>query len=224
MLASEEVRSLVIALGTAIAEEFDIGHLRYHKIIIMTDADVDGAHIRTLLLTLFFRYFRELIVRGHIYIAQPPLFRLQKGTEVHYAYNDQAKDKILKGWAVVAGERGGAVSKSRKSKGGDWEVDVVGDGVAKEAALESEEAERGEADDSLVIKGVSMQRYKGLGEMNPDQLWETTMNPENRILLKVTMKDAEAADEVFETLMGNDVLPRKKFIQTHAKNVKNLDI
>ena len=169
MLASEEIRALVIAMGTAIADEFDITKLRYHKIVIMTDADVDGAHIRTLLLTLFYRYFFKLIEAGHIYIAQPPLYRIQKGKDLQYAYSDAEKDKIG-------------------------------------------------------TTGASVQRYKGLGEMNPDQLWETTMNPENRVLLQVTVADAEAADDIFDVLMGQEVLPRKKFIQTHAKNVKNLDI
>src|SRR3989344_3914257 len=203
MLASEEIKSIVIALGTAIAEEFDVTHLRYHKIIIMTDADVDGAHIRTLLLTLFFRYFRELIDKGHIYIAQPPLYRLQKGSEVRYMYDDKAKDKT---------------TKNKKENKGEWSVESV---EGKEA--EVVEAD-GEAQTLAGVKGVSIQRYKGLGEMNPEQLWETTMNPENRVLLQVTMKDAELADEVFDTLMGSEVLPRKKFIQTHAKSVRNLDI
>lgn len=221
MLASEEIRALVVAIGTAIAEEFDLSKLRYHKIVIMTDADTDGAHIRTLLLTLFYRYFPQLIANGHIYIAQPPLYRLQKGSEINYCYNDSAKDKILKQWAVLAEEK---LKNKRVEKKQEWEVQPVGEtvpggvedaGQTKDGELESE---------SIAIKGVSMQRYKGLGEMNPNQLWETTMDPTKRILLQVQMKDAGAADEVFETLMGNDVFPRKKFIQTHAKNVKNLDI
>ncbi len=171
MLASQEVRALIIAMGTAIAEEFDIAKLRYHKIIIMTDADVDGAHIRTLLLTLFYRYFPQLIEAGNIYIAQPPLYRIAKGKEVQYVYSDQEKDKAVKGMVEPL-----------------------------------------------------IQRYKGLGEMNPEQLWETTMNPENRMLLKVAVKDAQEADRMFDVLMGADVLPRKKFIQTHARSVQNLDI
>src|SRR3989344_1469997 len=217
MLASEEIKSLVIALGTAIAEEFDVTHLRYHKIIIMTDADVDGAHIRTLLLTLFFRYFRELIDKGHIYIAQPPLYRLQKGSEVRYMYDDKAKDQLLKQWMDLAVEKD-KTTKNKKENKGEWSVESV---EGKEA--EVVEAD-GEAQTLAGVKGVSIQRYKGLGEMNPEQLWETTMNPENRVLLQVTMKDAELADEVFDTLMGSEVLPRKKFIQTHAKSVRNLDI
>ena len=217
MLASEEIKSLVIALGTAIAEEFDVTHLRYHKIIIMTDADVDGAHIRTLLLTLFFRYFRELIDKGHIYIAQPPLYRLQKGSEVRYMYDDKAKDQLLKQWMDLAVEKD-KTTKNKKENKGEWSVESV---EGKEA--EVVEAD-GEAQTLAGVKGVSIQRYKGLGEMNPEQLWETTMNPENRVLLQVTVKDAELADEVFDTLMGSEVLPRKKFIQTHAKSVRNLDI
>ena len=171
MLASEEIRALVVAMGTAIADEFDIAKLRYHKIVIMTDADVDGAHIRTLLLTLFYRYFPKVIEAGHLYIAQPPLYQIRKSGAVQYAYNDEEKDKIL-----------------------------------------------GKGD------GYAIQRYKGLGEMNPDQLWETTMNPDNRVLLQVNVEDAEEADHIFDVLMGSEVMPRKKFIQTHAKNVKNLDI
>ncbi len=215
ILASQEVRNLVIAIGTAIAEEFDISKLRYHKIIIMTDADVDGSHIRTLLLTLFYRYFPQLVSSGYIYIAQPPLYRLQKGNDVRYAYNDTAKEKIVKEWGDLMNQKE-KIKKTAKDK--DWEVSKVGE------ALEEAEAGEGEEIADTQIKGIGMQRYKGLGEMNPDQLWETTMNPENRVLLQVAMKDAELADQVFDTLMGSEVLPRKKFIQTHAKNVKNLDI
>ena len=140
----------------------------------MTDADVDGAHIRTLILTLFYRYFKILIEAGHIYIAQPPLYKIAQGKSVNYVYSDEEKGKVLKGF-----------SKDAK---------------------------------------YSIQRYKGLGEMNPDQLWETTMNPQNRMMLKVTIEDAEKADQVFDTLMGSEVVPRKKFIQAYAKKVKNLDI
>ncbi|HON21627.1 MAG TPA: toprim domain-containing protein, partial [Candidatus Paceibacterota bacterium] len=155
-------------------EEFDINKLRYHKIIIMTDADVDGAHICSLLLTLFFRFLPEVIHHGHLYIAQPPLYRIQKGKEVYYAYSEEQKDQIIK-------KLGGSES-------------------------------------------ISIQRYKGLGEMNPEQLWETTMNPETRILKKVTIEDAEEADKLFTILMGDEVAPRKHFIQVHAKTVNNLDI
>ncbi|MDI6820644.1 MAG: DNA topoisomerase (ATP-hydrolyzing) subunit B [Patescibacteria group bacterium] len=173
MLLNKEIRSLVVALGTAIADNFDIEKLRYHKIVLMTDADVDGAHIRTLLLTLFYRYFPKIIDGGFLYIAQPPLFRLQKGKEVKYAYDDAAKEKIIK---------------------------VLGS------------------------DGVNVQRYKGLGEMNPTQLWETTMNPSIRTLKQVTVEDVVQADQLFNVLMGEEVEPRKNFIQAHAVAVKNLDI
>ncbi len=230
MLASEEIRALVIALGTAIAEEFDMSKLRYHKIIIMTDADVDGAHIRALLLTLFYRYFRQLIEAGHIFIAQPPLYRIQKGSSVQYAYSDAEKEKVLVELQKVAGEK--TKAKETKKAGakinaevGEWEVVPIGGSLAQTGGGEmsaSGEVVAGEGE--IKISGVGIQRYKGLGEMNPDQLWETTMDPNNRVLLQVTMKDAEEADKIFDILMGSDVLPRKKFIQTHAKNVKNLDI
>ena len=172
-LTSNEIKTLVIALGAAIAEEFDINRLRYHRIIIMCDADVDGSHIRTLLLTLFFRYFPEIIEKGYLYIAQPPLYRIQKGKQVSYGYNDEDKEEILA---------------------------------------------------SFGKEGANIQRYKGLGEMNPTQLWETTMDPKNRVMKQVIIEDAKEADNIFDILMGNEVAPRKKFIQTHAKRVKNLDI
>jgi len=172
MLLNKEIRSLVVALGTAISDKFDISKIRYHKIILMTDADVDGAHIRTLLLTLFYRYFRQVIEQGYLYIAQPPLYRIQKGKESYYAYSEEEQLKIL------------------KSLG----------------------------------EGAVVQRYKGLGEMNPIQLWETTMDPNRRILKRVTIEDAEEADRLFDILMGEAVEPRKNFIQAHATAVKNLDI
>ena len=173
MLNNNEVRALITALGTGIGDQFEVSNLRYGRVIIMTDADVDGAHIRTLLLTFFFRYMSPLIESGHLYIAQPPLYRIEKGKQHVYVYSDAEKDQIL-----------------AKQKGDN----------------------------------VSMQRYKGLGEMNPEQLWETTMNPENRTLLQVTIEDAVEADRTFEMLMGNEVPPRKRFIQTHAKSVRNLDV
>lgn len=191
ILAFKEIRALIIALGTAIADDFDISRLRYHRIILTLDADVDGSHIRTLLLTLFYRYFPKIIESGYLYIAQPPLYRIQAGKRVEYAYTEADKAEIL------GDIRGG---KGRKKKG--------------KKRKEKEEK----------IAGISIQRYKGLGEMNPLQLWETTMNPENRILLKVTVEDAKGADRIFDILMGNEVFPRKKFIQAHAKTVKNLDI
>ena len=180
MLANNEIKSLVIALGTSISNTLDISKLRYHKIIIMTDADTDGAHIRTLLLTLFYRYFRPVIENGNIYIAQPPLYRIQKGKEVNFVYNDSQKEKILK------------------------------------------EMNKGKLEED--IKGINIQRYKGLGEMNPDQLWETTMRHDTRTLKLVTIEDAKEADKLFDILMGETVEPRKAFISSHATMVKNLDI
>lgn len=176
ILTSKEIRSLIVALGTAIAEDFDLNKLRYHKIVLMQDADVDGMHIRTLLLTLFYRYLKSIIETGYLYIAQPPLYLIQVGKKMEYCYNDNEKDRILE--------------KLKKQE----------------------------------VKNIFVQRYKGLGEMNPEQLWETTMNPEKRIFLQVTIEDAKEADKIFDILMGEEVLSRKKFIQIHAKKVKNLDI
>lgn len=174
ILANIEIKSLIIAMGAGVGEQFDVSKLRYSKIVIMTDADVDGAHIRTLLLTLFYRHFRAVIDAGHIYIAQPPLYKITSGKMARYAYSDEQKEKAL-----------------------------VTD---------------------FKDKNVNIQRYKGLGEMDPQQLWETTMDPSVRSMLQVTIEDAERADSVFDTLMGAEVAPRKKFIQAHAKSVKNLDI
>ncbi len=173
VLDNKEIQALISALGVGIGEEFDLSKLRYGRIIIMTDADVDGAHIRTLLLTFFFRYMPELIEEGHLYIAQPPLYLIKAGKKREYAYTEQQKDRIVK--------------------------------------------ELGE-------KKVELQRYKGLGEMNPEQLWETTMDPANRMLLQVTIEDAAMADHTFDMLMGSSVPPRRKFITTHARNVRNLDV
>mgnify|MGYP001019033127 FL=1 len=173
VLGFAEIRAMITAFGTGIGSEFDIEKLRYGKIIIMTDADVDGAHIRTLLLTFFYRYMRELLEDGHVYIAQPPLYKVSKGKMEHYAYSDPELEKLLT-----------EVGRSN----------------------------------------YTIQRYKGLGEMNPEQLWETTMDPERRVLLKVNIEDGLAADEIFTTLMGDKVKPRREFIQTNAKLVKNLDI
>ncbi len=173
VLDNKEVQAIISALGCGIGDDFDLSKLRYGRIILMSDADVDGAHIRTLLLTLFFRYMPQLIEAGRLYIAQPPLYLIQAGREKYYAYSDEEKDALLK---------------------------------------------------KLDGKNVTIQRYKGLGEMNPEQLWETTMNPENRTLLQVTIEDAVQADKTFTMLMGSAVPPRKRFIQTHAKQVRNLDI
>jgi DNA gyrase subunit B len=207
MLTSKEIRALIIALGTAIADEFDIEKIRYHKVVIMTDADVDGAHIRTLLLTMFFRYFKPLIEAGYVYIAQPPLYKIQKGRESRYAYSDQEKDKIAKEMQKVK-PTAPPVKGADGADGGDLAEEAIADGANTEGKL----------------KGLSIQRYKGLGEMNPDQLWNTTMDPEHRMMKQVTIEDAEDAEHVFDILMGAEVAPRKNFIQTHAKSVKNLDI
>ncbi len=206
MLGNNEVKSLIIALGIGIGEVKDMTKLRYDRIVIMTDADVDGAHIRTLLMTLFFRYFPELIEQGHLYIAQPPLFKLAKGKDVRYAYIEEEKDAILKEWGVTQ---------------------QVDEPDVPEESEEEDELAEGEENEKKAKKKtarVGIQRYKGLGEMNPDQLWETTMDPEARLMLRVTMDDAEKADVIFTTLMGSEVAPRRKFIQTHAKAVKDLDV
>jgi len=209
ILGNNEVKNLVIAMGVGVGETFDIEKLRYHKIVIMTDADVDGAHIRTLLLTLFYRYFKELIEAGHIYIAQPPLYKIAQGKKVKYVYTDEEKDEYLKELGVED----------------PAEAEVVGEEGSTEDDSDEEEIEKEEKDVvKKPAKRFSIQRYKGLGEMNPDQLWETTMDPDKRTMLKVTIEDAERADEVFDTLMGSEVLPRKKFIQAEAKKVEALDI
>ena len=202
MLSSEEIKNLIIALGTGIGEQADISKLRYNRIIIMTDADVDGAHIRTLLLTFFYRNFPALFAGEHIYIAQPPLYKIQKGKQVAYAYSDFERDQILQ---EMKGSEGKEEEKEGKT---EEETEKMG----------------GEEREKVRKTGINVQRYKGLGEMNPSQLWETTMNPESRVMLKVDALDAEKANAVFETLMGSEVDPRKQFIQNKAKEVKNLDI
>lgn len=174
ILSAETIRSLITALGTGISEDFDIEKARYHKIIIMTDADVDGAHIRTLLLTFFFRYMRELIDAGFLYIAQPPLYKVTKGKIEEYVYSDKELNQLL-------------------------------DEIGREGKID-------------------LQRYKGLGEMNSEQLWQTTMNTKTRILLRVNLEDALMADEIFSKLMGDKVPPRRKFIEDNARKVKNLDV
>jgi len=197
MLASKEIRSLVIAMGTSIGDTFDLEKMRYHKIIIATDADVDGAHIRTLLLTLFYRYFRQIVEAGYIYIAQPPLYKIKKGKEVSYAYSDEEKIKII-GKGVDVSE----IENLEDQAGGEIE--------------EEEETKKKSSK-------VHIQRYKGLGEMNPEELWETTMDPEHRIIKKVDIADAEEANKVFDILMGSEVPPRKSFIQSNAK-LADIDI
>jgi len=173
VLKNKEIQALISALGTGIGDQFDLSGLRYHRVIIMTDADVDGSHIRTLLLTFLFRYMEPLIENGHLFIAQPPLYRIASKRKVHYAYTEAERERLLK---------------------------------------------------KLDGSNVSLQRYKGLGEMNPDQLWDTTMDPQKRTLLQVTIEDVAAADRTFDMLMGSSVPPRKRFIQTHAKEVRNLDV
>lgn len=181
ILSSEEIKALIVCLGVGAGEQVDYSKLRYHRIVIMTDADVDGAHIRTLLLTFLFRHYPDVIKNGYLYIAQPPLYAITRGGKTVYAYSDEEKNLTLK-------EMGTGASDGKEQK------------------------------------QPSIQRYKGLGEMNAEQLWETTMNPENRMLLNVTIDDALKADETFSMLMGNEVEPRKRFIQTHARSVENLDI
>lgn len=204
MLASEQIKNLVVALGTAIGDTFDIEKLRYHKIIIATDADVDGAHIRTLLLTLFYRFFRPLIDAGNIYIAQPPLYKIKKGKEILYAYTDEEKNKKI---------------------GADIDIEDI---IEADEQLTTDDEQEGSEAEKLTSKEakkpkVSIQRYKGLGEMNADELWETTMDPAKRILKQVNVEDARDADKVFEILMGTDVPSRKSFIQGNAKKA-TLDV
>ncbi|MBU1975847.1 MAG: DNA topoisomerase IV subunit B, partial [Nanoarchaeota archaeon] len=173
VMSSQQILNIITALGTGIAEDFNINKARYHKIIIMTDSDVDGSHITTLLLTFFYRYMKQLIESGYIYLAMSPLYLVKKGKKKYYCQDDREKDVLIK---------------------------EIGD------------------------EGITIQRYKGLGEMNPDQLWETTMAPETRTLKQVTIEDATQADEIFSILMGDEVEPRRKFIEEHAKEVVNLDV
>jgi len=209
MLVNNEVKSIIIALGTSIGEQFDISGLRYGRVVIMTDADVDGSHIRTLLLTLFYRYFKELIEKGHIYIAKPPLYQIKKGKEIHYVFSDAEKEKVVKDMMQKKAEKAQEKEKAAKAA----EAPVLENGA--EGSVEIGETLPG---------GINIQRYKGLGEMNPGQLWETTLDPANRVMKQVTIGDAAEADKIFDILMGAEVAPRKHFIHTQAKSVKNLDI
>lgn len=195
MLASKEVKSLVIAMGTSIGDTFDLEKMRYHKIIIATDADVDGSHIRTLLLTLFYRYFRQVVEAGYIYIAQPPLYKIKQGKKISYAYTDDEKLKII--------GKGAEVSEIQ-------EVEVEG-------GEETEDEEEAPEEVAKKSNKIHIQRFKGLGEMNPEELWETTMDPANRVLKQVNIDDAEEANKIFDILMGSEVPPRKSFIQSNAK-------
>jgi len=204
MLSSEMIKNLVVAMGTSIGDTFDIEKMRYHKIIMATDADVDGAHIRTLILTLMYRYFKPVIEAGYIYIAQPPLFKIKKGKEISYAYSDEERDNIL-----------GKDAKSIEE-------------LLQESANEENEEEETHEENEKEDKGkrsskIHVQRYKGLGEMNAEELWETTMDPTRRTLKQVNIKDAEEANRVFDMLMGSEVPPRKSFIQSHAKMAR-LDV
>ncbi len=210
LLGNNEIKNLVIAMGTNIGEAFTLEDMRYGRVIIMTDADVDGAHIRTLLLTLFYRHFPQLITNGHIYIALPPLYRVQVGKDVRYAFSDEERAKIVA--EMTAGK-----AENKKSKTETVDVPTATNQTSADDYSEATVIDAGG------VK-VNIQRYKGLGEMNPDQLWETTMDPATRIMKKVTIDDAVIADETFDILMGAEVAPRKKFIQTHAKDVANLDI
>ncbi len=234
MLGNNEIKDMIIALGAGIGENFDIAKLRYHRIIIMTDADVDGAHIRTLLLTFFFRNFVEVIEQGHLYIAQPPLYKIQAGrTEKHYAFSDEQKEQVLDEMrGRIKGRKDSKEAAKVAAEAADEEealsVETAED-LAELALAESQTAEaveNGEVDEvaGMGIPGLSIARYKGLGEMNATQLWETTKDPANRILLQVKINDAEKADAIFNKLMGEEVALRKSFIQTHATAVQNLDI
>lgn len=208
MLASQSVKDLILGLGTAIGDIFDITKLRYHKIILATDADVDGAHIRTLLLTLFFRHFKPIIEGGYLFIAQPPLYKIKRGKEIMYAYSDEEKNSLI-----------GKDAEIEEDTAFDPEVAAAANPDDAEAEVAEVEVKAGKGGKQK----VSIQRYKGLGEMNPDELWETTMNPENRVLKLVNIEDAKDADKVFDILMGEDVSSRKSFIQSNAK-LANLDI
>ncbi len=222
MLSSKEIKALIIALGAAIADELDISRIRYHKVVIMTDADVDGAHIRTLLLTLFYRYYLPVIENGYLYIAQPPLYRLAKGRDIRYAYSDEERDKIMKGFSALGGEKLSREAKGKKAAkvAASSEADDENGEASEE--VEGSEGEKGTSEER--VKGVSIQRYKGLGEMNPEQLWETTMDPAVRMFKQVKIDDATEASKTFDILMGDEVAPRKHFIQTHARTVQNLDV
>ena len=206
MLTSQEIKNLIIAMGTGVGEGMNVDKMRYHRVIIMTDADVDGSHIRTLLLTFFYRNFEEIIKRGYLYIAAPPLYRISKGKDVHYAYNDEDKNEIIEEF----------LQKSKEKK-------AVSAKAKKKSEPEKEEGEE-EISDEEKKSGVNVQRYKGLGEMNPSQLWETTMDPANRVMYQVKVEDANEADKIFNILMGSEVEPRKRFIQAEARSVVNLDV
>ena len=217
MLGSEQVKNLVLAMGAAIGDTFDIKKMRYHKIIIATDADVDGEHIRTLLLTFFFRYYKEVIDSGFVYIAQPPLYKISEGKKINYAYSDEEKFRLVGDVNLEdVVESDEAVEINENEELSDELKDA---GFIDTNEKKGKKSKKGEEKELEVKKGskIRIQRYKGLGEMNPEELWETTMDPKNRILKQVSAKDAEEADRIFEMLMGSEVGPRKSFIQTYAK-------
>jgi DNA gyrase subunit B len=203
ILENEEIRNIFTAIGTGVGEEFSIDRLRYGKIILMCDADVDGSHIRTLLLTLLYRHMKELVELGHVYIAQPPLFKVKRGKQDVYAYDEEERDEIVKRLRAEKAEKG----KKTEEK--------------KEPAATEEGPEEGAV---VLSDGISISRFKGLGEMNPTQLWSTTMNPETRTVLQVTIENAADADRTFSILMGDEVEPRREFIEKNAKYVRNLDV
>ena len=203
ILENEEIRNIFTAVGTGVGEEFNAAKIRYGKIILMCDADVDGSHIRTLLLTLLYRHMKELLELGHVYIAQPPLFKLKKGKQEFYAYDEDERDEIVK---RLAGEKG-----DKGQKGDGQRPYTEGEEVHEEGA-------------QVTSSGVIISRFKGLGEMNPEQLWATTMNPETRTILQVSIENAADADRTFSILMGDDVEPRREFIEKNAKYVRNLDV
>lgn len=215
VVKSDTLKPIIIALGAGIGESFNIEKLRYHRIIIMADADVDGSHIRTLLLTFFYRYYEPLIRSGFIYIAQPPLYRIQKGKDVQYVYTEEEKN-------VAVDKIKANMAKVKKNKADEEAARAALLAVRDEMEMETDEEESQPTEEKML--GINIQRYKGLGEMNPEQLWETTMDPGNRLMLQVTIEDAESADKMFDVLMGSEVEPRRRFIQTHAKSVKNLDV
>lgn len=204
ILSSNEIKALIVALGAGFGDNFDTSKIRYHRVIIMTDADVDGAHIRTLLLTFFYRYMRDIIEKGYLYIAQPPFYAIKKGKEIRYAYSDEERDKILAEIREARDKKKDKVNEPEQTDGSEEAVEEVTEGSTKKIA--------------------DIQRYKGLGEMNPEQLWATTMDPEHRIMYRVDIEDAIKADKIIRDLMGDEVAPRKEFIQTYAKNVQDLDI
>ena len=236
MLGNNEIKNLIVAMGTGIGDQFELAKLRYGHVIIMTDADVDGAHIRTLLLTFFYRHVPEVVEQGHLYIAQPPLYLLSAGRrKKFYAYSDEQRDQIIddlieakkSGKAAAEPEPEPEVLAEEAADAEDAAI-ATAEGATTEAAGETGDVEvvmDSETATKAKQAGITnIQRYKGLGEMNAEQLWETTMDPEHRILLQVGIEDAEKADAIFNKLMGEDVLLRKNFIQTHAKSVTNLDI